>query len=185
MTFRFKRLSIHDVILVEPELLSDNRGFFFESFKESDFIANGIAKRFVQDNYSHSIHGVIRGLHYQKTPKAQAKLIGVTRGKIFDVVVDIRRNSPTYGKWLNEILSAENHKLLYVPEGFAHGFCVLSDEAEVFYKVSVEYSKEYERGVIWNDPTIDVAWPIQNPILSKKDSSWPRLEDLDNDFIYQ
>ena len=136
MPFTFKRLSIPDVILVAPHSFSDDRGFFFESFKESDFLSNGIGKKFVQDNFSHSVHVVIRGLHFQKAPKAQAKLVTVLKGKIFDVAVDIRKNSPTYGKWVSEILSDEIHNLLYVPEGFAHGFCVISDDADVLYKVS-------------------------------------------------
>lgn len=185
MAFSFKRLKISDVILVEPALSSDERGFFFESFKESDFISNGITKKFVQDNFSHSKYGVIRGLHYQKPPKAQAKLVIVVKGEIFDVAVDIRKNSSTYGKWVSEILSESNHRMLYVPEGFAHGFCVLSEKAAVFYKVSNEYSKEHEDGVLWNDPTINISWPIKKPIISSKDSQLSLLENLNNDFIYQ
>jgi len=185
MPFTFKRLSISDVILVEPRSFSDDRGFFFESFKESDFLSNGIDKKFVQDNFSHSIYGVIRGLHFQKTPKAQAKLVTVLKGKIFDVAVDIRKNSPTYGKWVSEILSSDTHNLLYVPEGFAHGFCVVSDEADVLYKVSNEYSQEHERSVIWNDPKLDIQWPIKKPIISNKDNKLSLLENLDNDFVYR
>src|SRR5574338_117834 len=128
MVFTFKKLEISDIILIEPKLLLDSRGFFFESFKESDFTANGIIKKFVQDTFSHSTYGVIRGLHYQKFPKTQAKLVTVLKGEIFDVAVDIRKNSPTYGKWIGEILSENNHRLLYMPEGFAHGFCVLSEK---------------------------------------------------------
>jgi dTDP-4-dehydrorhamnose 3,5-epimerase len=185
MTFTFKRLQISDVILIEPELFSDNRGFFLETFKESDFLSNGISKKFVQDNFSHSIHGVIRGLHYQNSPKAQAKLITVVKGEIFDVAVDIRKNSPTYGRWVSEILSESNHRSLYIPEGFAHGFCVLSEKADVFYKTSNEYSREHEGGVIWNDSTINISWPIEKPIISSRDSRLPLLEDLNNDFTYQ
>ena len=184
MTFTFRRLQIPDVILVEPKLLSDNRGFFFESFKESDFFKNGITKKFVQDNFSHSTRDVIRGLHYQQKPKAQAKLITVVSGKIFDVAVDIRKNSPSYGKWISEILSGDDHKLLYVPEGFAHGFCVLSQEADIFYKVNNEYSKEHERGIVWNDPTVNISWPIEEPIISDKDNKLPLLKNLDSDFTY-
>lgn len=184
MTFTFRRLQIPDVILVEPKLLSDNRGFFFESFKESDFLKNGITEKFVQDNFSHSTRDVIRGLHYQQKPKAQAKLITVVSGKIFDVAVDIRKNSPSYGKWISEILSKDDHKLLYVPEGFAHGFCVLSQEADIFYKVSNEYSKEHERGIIWNDPTINISWPIKEPIISDKDNQSPLLKNSDSNFTY-
>ena len=183
MNFVFKKLSIPEVILVEPKLYSDNRGFFFESFKEEDFFSIGITKM-IQDNFSHSIYGVIRGLHYQKNPKAQAKLVTVFNGKIFDVAVDIRKNSPTYGKWVSEILSCENHKSLYIPEGFAHGFCVLSKEADVLYKVSNEYSLENEGGIIWNDPTINIPWSVEKPIISEKDSQLPLLENSENDFTY-
>ena len=185
MPFTFKRLSIPDVILVEPQSFSDDRGFFFESFKESDFFSNGIDKKFVQDNFSHSVNGVIRGLHFQKAPKAQAKLVIALKGKIFDVAVDIRKNSPTYGKWVSEILSDNTHNLLYVPEGFAHGFCVISDEADVLYKVSNEYSQEHERSIIWNDPKLDIQWPIKKPIISNKDNKLSLLENLDNDFAYR
>ena len=185
MPFTFKRLSIPDVILVEPNSFSDDRGFFFESYKESDFLSNGIDKKFVQDNFSHSVYGVIRGLHFQKTPKAQAKLVTVLKGKIFDVAVDIRKNSPTYGKWVSEILSGDTHNLLYVPEGFAHGFCVISDEGDVLYKVSNEYSQEHERSIIWNDPKLDIQWPIKKPIISNKDNKLSLLENLDNDFVYR
>ncbi len=185
MPFTFKRLSIPDVILIEPQSFSDDRGFFFEGFKESDFFSNGIDKKFVQDNFSHSVNGVIRGLHFQKAPKAQAKLVTVLKGKIFDVAVDIRKNSPTYGKWVSETLSGDNHNLLYVPEGFAHGFCVISDDADVLYKVSNEYSQEHERSIIWNDPKLDIQWPIKKPIISNKDNKLSLLENLDNDFVYR
>ena len=185
MPFTFKRLNIPDVILIEPQSFSDDRGFFFESFKESDFFSNGIDKNFVQDNFSHSVNGVIRGLHFQKAPKAQAKLVTVLKGKIFDVAVDIRKNSPTYGKWVSEILSDDTHNLLYVPEGFAHGFCVISDEADVHYKVSNEYSQEHERSIIWNDPKLNIEWPIKKPVISNKDNKLSLLENLDNDFVYR
>ena len=185
MPFTFKKLNIPDVILVEPHSFTDDRGFFFESFKESDFFSNGIDKKFVQDNLSHSVNGVIRGLHFQKAPKAQAKLVTVLKGKIFDVAVDIRKNSPTYGKWVSEILSGGTHNLLYVPEGFAHGFCVISDEADVLYKVSNEYSQEHERSIIWNDPKLNIQWPIKKPIISNKDNKLSLLENLDNDFVYR
>ena len=185
MPFTFKQLSIPDVILVQPKSFSDDRGFFLESFKESDFVLNGINIKFVQDNISHSVLGVIRGLHFQKSPKAQAKLVTAIKGEIFDVVVDIRKDSPTYGKWISEILSDKDHKLLYVPEGFAHGFCVLSKEAYVYYKVSNEYSPEHERGIIWNDPKLNIDWPISKPIVSGDDTKLPLFENLDNDFVYK
>ena len=184
MPFTFTRLQIPDVILVEPKLFTDNRGFFFESFKESVFHENGINTKFVQDNYSHSIHGVLRGLHYQKPPKAQAKLVTALSGEIFDVAVDIRKGSPTYGKWVGETLSGNNHKLLYIPEGFAHGFCVLSEDADICYKVNQEYSPEDERGIIWNDTELNITWPIDKPILQEKDSTLPVLKNADNDFIF-
>ena len=182
MPFSFTKASIPDVILVEPKSFSDERGFFLENFKESDFKNNGISTKFVQDNFSHSTKGVLRGLHFQKNPKAQAKLVFVTKGKILDVVVDIRKNSSTFKKWYSKILSDENHNLLFVPEGFAHGFCVLSGEADVFYKVTREYSEEDERGIIWNDPDIGIKWPIDNPLISKKDSELPLLKNTDNNF---
>ena len=184
MQFTFKKLDIPEVILVETQSFPDDRGFFLETFKESIFISNGINTKFVQDNFSHSIKGVLRGLHYQKNPKAQAKLVIVLRGKIFDVAVDIRNDSPTFGKWVGEILSENNHKLLYVPEGFAHGFCVLSEEADVLYKVSQEYSPEHDRGIIWNDPEIDISWPVDKPIISKKDLQLSILKNVDNNFVY-
>ena len=184
MVFTFKKLQIPEVILVTSKSFIDERGFFLESFKDSEFTNNGINTKFVQDNFSHSIRGVLRGLHYQKNPKAQSKFVTALRGEIFDVAVDIRKNSPTYGQWVAEILSDENHKSLYIPEGFAHGFCVLSDEADVFYKVNNEYSPENERGIIWNDPQINIKWPINVPILHDKDSVLPLLQNADIDFIY-
>ncbi len=153
-----------------------------ETFKESDFSSNGISIKFIQDNFSHSVRDVIRGLHYQKKPKDQAKLVTVTKGEIFDVAVDIRKNSPTFGKWLGEILSDQNHKLLYIPEGFAHGFCVLSETADVSYKVTQEYSPDHDRGIVWNDPEINIKWPTDKPIVSKKDIQLPTLENAENDF---
>ena len=184
MTFTSKKLSISDVILVEPKSFSDDRGFFLESFKTSEFTENGINTKFVQDNISHSVKDVLRGLHFQKNPKAQAKLVTAVKGDIFDVAVDIRKNSPTYGKWVGEILSNENHRSMYIPEGFAHGFSVLSEEADVFYKVNNEYSKESEGGIRWNDPEIDISWSIENPIISEKDNVLPLLKNIESNFIY-
>jgi dTDP-4-dehydrorhamnose 3,5-epimerase len=184
MPFTFKRLEIPEVILAKAQEFSDERGYFLESFKESIFTNNGIDTKFVQDNFSHSVKGVLRGLHYQKNPKAQSKLVTTLRGEIFDVAVDIRKNSPTYGKWVGEILSEQNHKLLYIPEGFAHGFCVISEEADVLYKVNNEYSPDDEMGIMWNDPEINIKWPIDKPILHEKDSNLPSLKNADNDFIY-
>ena len=184
MVFTFKKLQIPEVILVTSKSFIDERGFFLESFKDYEFTANGINTKFVQDNFSHTIRGVLRGLHYQKNPKAQAKFVTALRGEIFDVAVDIRKNSPTFGQWVGEILSDENHKSLYIPEGFAHGFSVLSKEADVFYKVNNEYSPENERGILWNDPQINIKWPIDTPILHDKDSVLPLLQNADIDFIY-
>ena len=155
-----------------------------ENYKESDFKNNGIETKFVQDNFSHSTKGILRGLHYQKNPKPQAKLVSTLRGEIFDVAVDIRKNSPTYGKWVSKTLSDKNHQLLYIPEGFAHGFCVLSEEADVLYKVNQEYSSEHEKGIIWNDPDIEIKWAIDNPILTEKDLQLPKLRSAENNFTY-
>jgi len=182
MAFRFQRLQIPEVILVESLNLKDGRGFFRETYKQSEFSANGIPFAFVQDNHSHSVRGVIRGLHYQKHPKAQGKLVVVTAGEIFDVAVDIRKGSATYGRWLGQSLSSENGLMLYIPPGFAHGFCAVSAEADVTYKVTTEYAPELDRGIVWHDPAIGIAWPIPEPILSPKDVALPLLKDADNNF---
>lgn len=174
MSFNFKRLEIPGVILIEPRVLEDERGFFMETYKWTDFVEFGIKERFVQDNHSKSVaKGVLRGLHFQKKPMGQAKLVRAIAGSIFDVAVDIRKNSPTYGKWISAFLSAENKKMLFIPEGFAHGFCTLEENTEVIYKCTNVYSTEDERGLIWNDKDINIQWPIENPILSEKDSELP------------
>ena len=178
MVFTFNKLKIPEVILVTSKSFSDKRGFFLESFKNSEFTTNGINTKFVQDNFSHSIKGVLRGLHYQKNPKAQAKFVTALRGEIFDVAVDIRKQSPTYGKWWGLSLSEVNHLQLYIPTGFAHGFCVLSESAEVLYKCSDYYSPKNERGVLWNDADLAIDWPIKDPILSEKDAVYPRFSEL-------
>lgn len=182
MPFQFKRLAIPDVILIEAPNLRDERGFFRETYKFSEFAANGIALPFVQDNHSRSMRGVLRGLHYQKNPRAQGKLVRVVHGEIFDVAVDIRQHSPTFRKWIGITLSADENQMLYIPPGFAHGLCVLSDEADVIYKVTAEYAPELDRGIIWNDPDLAIEWPLVHPILSPKDAGLPRLRDSDNDF---
>ena len=184
MPFIFEKLELPEVISIKSNSFLDSRGYFLESFRESDFISNGINTRFTQDNFSHSIQGTLRGLHYQQNPNAQAKLVFCMRGEIFDVAVDIRKKSPTFGRWIGKILSESNHELLYIPEGFAHGFCVLSDEADVLYKVNQEYSPEHDRGILWNDPTINISWPIKNLILSEKDLVLPLLKDADLNFVY-
>jgi dTDP-4-dehydrorhamnose 3,5-epimerase len=182
MPFQFDRLQIPDIILIEAKRFPDHRGFFMETYKRSEFAAHGIPHTFVQSNCSHSVRGVLRGLHYQKHPQAQGKLVTVLTGQIFDVAVDIRRGSPTYGRWVGEVLSAESGRMIYVPEGFAHGFCVLSQEADVLYMVTDEYARELERGIVWDDPEIGVQWPITNPVLSARDAQLPLLKDADNNF---
>ncbi len=178
MPFKFTRLAIPEVVLIEPRVFPDERGFFMETYKYSEFAAFGIREEFVQDNHSRSVKGVLRGLHYQRAPKAQGKLVRVVVGEIFDVGVDIRKGSPTYGKWVGERLSAENKRMLYIPPGFAHGFCVLSEVAEVLYKTTEEYAPEYDAGIRWNDPEIGIRWPIEHPILSQKDAALPRLREV-------
>ncbi len=185
MSFNITKLEIPDVILIEGKAFGDERGFFMEMYKRSDFTKYGITQTFVQDNHSHSVRGVLRGLHYQKQPAAQAKLISVIRGEVLDVAVDIRKGSPTYGRWVSEILSLKKHRMLYIPEGFAHGFLVLSEVADVVYKVTSEFSPQDERGIIWNDPSIGIDWPIKEPLLVGKDTQFPTLKEADNNFIYQ
>ena|ERR1700730_13866202 len=182
MPFRFERLDLADVVCIEPVVFKDHRGFFSEIYKRSEFEASGVIDAFVQDNYSHSVHGVLRGLHYQRNPKAQAKLITALRGEIFDVAVDLRRGSTSYGRWVSVVLSSSNHRMLYVPEGFAHGFCVLSDEADIVYKTTAEYVPDLDAGIIWNDPTLGIRWPILDPAVSAKDACLPRFSDAVNDF---
>ncbi|MCU0523054.1 MAG: dTDP-4-dehydrorhamnose 3,5-epimerase [Anaerolineae bacterium] len=184
MPFTFERLSIPDVVLIKPRVFGDARGFNLETYKHSDFAAQGVPERFVQVNHSHSAAGVLRGLHYQKLPRAQGKLVGVICGSIFDVAVDIRVGSPTYGVWVAAMLSGDNHHLLYIPPGFAHGFCVVDGPADVIYQMTEEYSPEHDRGVRWNDPYIGVDWPIEIPELSVKDAKQPLLEEADNNFVY-
>jgi dTDP-4-dehydrorhamnose 3,5-epimerase len=169
MPFSFYPQAIPEVILVEPRRSGDVRGFFMETYKRSAFVANGIAEVFVQDNYSHSVRGVLRGLHYQKAPQAQGKLVMVLQGEVFDVAVDIRQGSPTFGRWVGVTLCSDEPRLFYVPPGFAHGFCVLSEKADFVYKVTTEYVPTLERGIQWNDPQIGVEWPIADPILSARD----------------
>jgi dTDP-4-dehydrorhamnose 3,5-epimerase len=182
MPFIFTKLSIPDVQLIEPKVFQDGRGFFLETYKHSEFIQAGIAEHFTQDNYSLSEKGVLRGLHYQKHPHGQGKLVRCVKGRIFDVAVDIRKGSPTYGKWVGAELSEDNNHLLFVPAGFAHGFQVLSGFAEVFYKCTAEYAPGADRGILWNDPDIAIRWPMADPLLSAKDTVQPLLKDADNNF---
>lgn len=179
MPFEFERLKIKDVILVKPKVFGDNRGFFLESYKKSEFFENGIDVEFNQDNHSKSSARVLRGLHYQAAPYAQAKLVRCSKGRIYDVAVDIRPNSPTFGKYVKVELSEENKQMLYIPAGFAHGFVVLSDEAELLYKASGEYNQNADRGILWCDKDINIDWGIDfEPVLSEKDKNQPLLKDI-------
>ena len=169
---QFTPLEIRDVVLVTPRVFEDERGFFMESFREDRFIAAGITARFVQDNHSASSRGVLRGLHYQ-VQQAQGKLLRCVAGEIFDVAVDLRRSSPTFGRWVSAVLSAQNKQMLWVPPGFAHGFYVMSERAELLYKASDYYAPQHERSLLWNDPALGIPWPLvdgQPPNLSKKDA---------------
>jgi dTDP-4-dehydrorhamnose 3,5-epimerase len=185
MPFTFKKLEIPDIILITPAVFSDERGFFTELVKASEFKANGVDKNFLQHNKSYSKKHVLRGLHYQLNPRAQAKLVSVLRGEIFDIALDIRKGSPTFGKSVTAYLSQENKNMLYIPEGFAHGFCALRDDTEVMYYCSEEYDPKLERCIIWNDASVLTHWPIEKPILSDKDSRGNTLPEADNNFVYK
>ena len=177
MPFKFKPLEVESVLLTEPTVFCDDRGFFMETFRQSDFTQAGVNFLPVQENHSRSAKGVVRGLHYQADPFAQGKLVRVVRGSIFDVAVDMRRSSLTFSKWVAVKLSEENRHMLLIPRGFAHGFASLEDGTEVVYLVDNGYSRESERGVLWNDGDIGIRWPVRDPILSEKDSQWPTLEN--------
>lgn len=179
MPFDFKPLNLNGLLLITPRVYRDDRGFFVETYKTEDFATAGINDVFVQDNHSKSSKGVIRGLHYQLPPNAQSKLVRCLQGRIFDVAVDIRHNSSTYGKWAGAELTAEGCEMLYIPKGFAHGFAVLSDTAEITYKCGAQYAPECERGIIWNDKNINIKWPFNEPLLSGKDSVLPYLEEAE------
>lgn len=168
---QYEKLAIPEVVLFTPKVFGDERGFFFESFNQNVFEqATGTAPAFVQDNHSKSVRGVLRGLHYQLPPHAQGKLVRVVQGAVFDVAVDIRRSSPTFGRWVGALLSADNKRQLWIPPGFAHGFVTLSDTAEFLYKTTDFYAPSAERAIIWNDPTIGVDWGYDGtPVLSGKD----------------
>ena len=176
---------IAEVKEIRPVRHRDPRGFFSEIFREDVLRRHGIDVAFVQENHSHSAQGTLRGLHYQKMPKAQGKLVRVVVGEIFDVTVDIRKGSPRYGRWIGISLSVQNNKMLYIPPGFAHGACVLSEEAGLLYMVTAEYAPSSEAGVIWNDPALAIDWPVKEPILSSRDQTWPTLAHADNNFIYE
>ncbi len=185
MPFEFENTEIKDVILVKPKVFGDERGFFLEVYKQKDFYAAGIKENFIQDNHSKSQFGVLRGLHYQKEPNVQAKLVRCTKGKILDVAVDIRKNSPTFLKWVKRELSEENKFELFIPKGFAHGFVALSDVVEVMYKVSGDYSPKDEGGILWSDPDINIDWGIDfKPLLSEKDKISKTIKEIkDEDLL--
>lgn len=182
MPFEFKKLKIAEIKLVIPKVFGDERGFFLETYKQSEFVQNGINENFVQDNHSKSTRGVLRGLHYQLNPKAQGKLVRCTKGSIFDVGVDLRKDSPTFAQWCGAVLSEENKQMLYIPQGFAHGFVVLSNDAEVLYKATDEYSPENDRSIRFDDPQINVDWGVSNPLVSDKDKNAPLLKDAELNF---
>ena len=171
-------LSLPDILLLAPDVFSDDRGYFFESYSQPSYEQLGITVSFVQDNVSFSKYGTIRALHYQATP-GQAKLVSCMQGRIWDVAVDIRPKSPTFRQWVGVELNDENHHQLFVPVGFAHGYCVLSETALVHYKVSAPYNRQEERSLRWNDPAFNVDWPIRNPILSKRDQESPFLSEIE------
>jgi len=165
------------VLIIEPRVFSDSRGYFFESFQAERYKENGITKEFVQDNVSHSTKGVLRGLHYQ-LEHPQGKLVFVLTGAVLDVIVDIRRGSPTFGKSVSIELNETNRRQVYVPPGYAHGFCVISETVDFLYKCTDYYSPASERGIAWNDPDLGITWPVSDPILSEKDTRYPRLKDV-------
>jgi len=181
MSYRFFKLNIDGIILIRPDIHYDSRGFFMESYTKKEFESGGIEDEFVQDNHSFSIKNTLRGLHYQVEPFQQSKLVRCISGEIMDVAVDIRKGSKTFLKYVSVALSSENKNMLYIPKGFAHGFLVMSDYAEVIYKVDNYYSSDHERGIIWNDETIGIKWPVDNPIVSEKDRRLPKFQDIQGD----
>src|SRR3989338_5557787 len=174
----FKKLKIEGLVLIKPKVFADERGWFLERYVKAVFGENGISADFVQDNHSYSTRGVLRGLHFQAPPHSQAKLVWVTSGEIFDVAVDLRVGSPTFGKWEGVNLSAENKAMLFIPQGFAHGFQVLSDTADVLYKISDFYFPELDKGLRWNDSEIGIAWPLAEALVSDKDQKHPLLKNF-------
>lgn len=178
MPFSFQPTALSGVVIIEPSVFPDDRGFFMETYQRSTFAAAGITDVFVQENCSRSSHATLRGLHGQRAPRAQAKLVRVVFGEVFDVAVDVRRGSPTFGHWVSTNLSAANRLSVYIPAGYVHGFCVVSSEAEVVYKTTEEYAPDLEFGVRWDDPTLAIPWPIAAPRLSGRDKRWPSLAEL-------
>jgi len=182
MSFTFEPLDIPEVVAVRPTRRRDERGFFQETYRTSAFVAAGLDLPFVQDNLARSRRGVLRGLHYQLPPAAQGKLVGVVSGRIFDVAVDLRLDAPTFGRWVARTLDADTGEMLWIPPGFAHGYVVLSDFADVAYKATAEYAPALDRGVRWNDPAIGVEWPVADPVISPKDAVQPLLAAADKPF---
>ena len=180
------KTKLKDAFIFEPKVFGDHRGFFMETYNTQFLEEQGFSFNFVQDNHALSKEsGVLRGLHYQLEPFAQTKLVRVTRGAVYDVIVDIREGSPTYGQWEGFILSEDNKRQLLVPRGFAHGYCTLVENTEFVYKVDNYYSPKHDRGIAWNDLDLNIDWPISNPILSDKDKEQPKLKDLETQFIYK
>lgn len=182
MALTIEDAGLAGVLLIKPDLFGDARGFFAELYHRQKYITAGLAKTFVQDNQSRSVKGVLRGLHYQLR-HPQGKLVCAARGEIFDVAVDIRRGSPTFGRWTGHVLSDTNRCQMYVPEGFAHGFCVLSDTADVVYKCTDFFDPEDDRGILWSDPDIGIAWPIAQPLISDRDSRHPLLREASTEVL--
>lgn len=180
MPAEFIRTTIEGLVIIQPKTFPDNRGEFTELYKYSEFADAGIAGRFVQTNFSRSKKGVLRGLHYQVDPAAQGKLIQVLHGAVFDVAVDIRKDSSTYGKWIGVTLTADRKNMFYIPEGFAHGFCALEDDTHMIYSCTSEYSPEHERGLRWDDPALGITWPMDKPIIADRDANFPTLEQMDH-----
>jgi dTDP-4-dehydrorhamnose 3,5-epimerase len=174
---RVQPTELPDVLMIEPDLFADARGVFFETYHERRYGECGVRVRFVQDNVSRSVRGTLRGLHYQLT-QPQGKLVTVLDGRVWDVAVDLRCNSPTFRRWVGVELSAASGRQLYIPPGFAHGFCVLTESAVFHYKCTDFYNRSDERGVIWNDPTLSIMWPLTDPVLSEKDGKYPQLLDM-------
>jgi dTDP-4-dehydrorhamnose 3,5-epimerase len=183
---KFTETHLPGVFIVEPQVFGDHRGWFMETYSEAQFAEQGLSYVFVQDNQSYSaVKGTLRGLHFQRNPKAQTKLFRCTKGSVFDVAVDIRQGSPTYGKWFGIELTAENKRQLLIPKGFAHGFMTLTEDVEVQYKCDEFYAPEYDGGIRWNDPDIGIEWPLHvTPVLSAKDEAAPLLKEAKLNFVY-
>ncbi len=181
---RVTELALPGLYLIEPRVFGDNRGFFLQTWQSREYLQYGFPGEFLQDNLSFSQQGTLRGLHYQK-PNTQGKLVFVLKGEVWDIAVDLRLGSPTFGKWEAIILKGATHNQLYVPPGFAHGFCVLSEEALFYYKCTDFYAPQNEHGIIWNDPDLDIPWPIKDPILSQKDGKYLKLQEIPEEFLFR